>query len=114
MGGHVNLTGKVLAAAVVVERIDDDHHRHDVAPAALAEPLERLEGAFALGIVFAGHEDLLIAARRGSPLIVGVGEGEHFLASDASAIVSHTRTVICTEHITLGCDGGQTLLCQAL
>ncbi len=48
--------------------------------------LARLEGAFALGVVFAGQHDLLIGARRGSPLCVGWGEGEMYLGSDALAL----------------------------
>ena len=48
--------------------------------------LVRLEGAFALGVVFAGEHDLLIGARRGSPLCIGWGEGEMYLGSDALAL----------------------------
>ena len=44
--------------------------------AAAAAALKRLDGAFALAILFAGHDDLLIGARRGSPLAVGYGDGE--------------------------------------
>jgi glucosamine--fructose-6-phosphate aminotransferase (isomerizing) len=52
-----------------------------------------VEGAFGVCFVFADQPDLLIGARRGSPLLVGVGDGEYFLASDASAILEHTKTV---------------------
>ena len=48
--------------------------------------LVRLEGAFALGVVFAGEHDLLIGARRGSPLCIGWGEGEMYLGSDTLAL----------------------------
>jgi len=54
--------------------------------AATAKALGRLEGAFALAIIFAGEHDLMIGARRGSPLVVGWGEGEMFLGSDAMAL----------------------------
>ena len=40
------------------------------------------------------HPGVIIGARRGSPLIIGIGEGENFLASDANAIVAHTRQVV--------------------
>lgn len=60
---------------------------------AVFQSLERLEGAFALGIVFAGQPDLLIAARRGSPLAVGIGEGEMFLGSDAVALAPLTKRI---------------------
>ncbi len=60
---------------------------------ATRRALERLEGAFALGIVFAGHEDLLIAARRGSPLVIGWGDGAMYLGSDAMALAPFTDKV---------------------
>ena len=53
----------------------------------------QVEGAFGVCFVFADQPDLLIGARRGSPLLVGVGDGEYFLASDASAVLEHTKTV---------------------
>ena len=55
--------------------------------------LKRLDGAFALGIIFAGHHDLMIGARRGSPLAVGYGEGETFLGSDAMALAPMTNRI---------------------
>ena len=56
-------------------------------PVAAAEAaLKRLDGAFALAILFAGHDDLLICARRGSPLAIGYGEGEMYVGSDALAL----------------------------
>ena len=60
---------------------------------ATSRALKRLEGAFALGIIFAGEHDVLIGARRGAPLAVGHGEGEMFLASDAMALAPFTRSV---------------------
>jgi len=64
---------------------------------AVAQALTRLEGAFALAIIFAGEHDLMIGARRGSPLAVGVGDGEMFLGSDAIALAHLTNTVIYLE-----------------
>ena len=61
--------------------------------AAVAQALKELRGAFALAFVFAGEEDLLIGARRGSPLAVGHGEGEMFLGSDAVALAPFTDAV---------------------
>jgi glucosamine--fructose-6-phosphate aminotransferase (isomerizing) len=60
---------------------------------AVAETLVRLEGAFALAFLFAGEHDLLIGARRGSPLAVGYGDGEMFLGSDALALAPLTRRI---------------------
>ncbi len=53
--------------------------------------LQRLEGAFALGIIFAGQHDLMICARRGSPLAIGYGDGEMFIGSDALALAPLTQ-----------------------
>ena len=53
--------------------------------------LERLDGAFALAIIFSGEPDLMIGARRGSPLVIGWGDGEMFLGSDALAIAPLTE-----------------------
>ncbi|WP_128379184.1 glutamine--fructose-6-phosphate transaminase (isomerizing) [Streptomyces cavernae] len=54
----------------------------------------RLEGAFTLVAVHADEPDLVVGARRSSPLVVGVGEGESFLASDVAAFIAHTRAAI--------------------
>jgi glucosamine--fructose-6-phosphate aminotransferase (isomerizing) len=64
---------------------------------AMAETLKRLEGAFALAVLFAGEEDLLVAARRGSPLAVGHGKGEMFLGSDAIALSPFTDAITYLE-----------------
>ncbi len=61
---------------------------------AVGRVLHRIEGAYSLGILCADTPDQLIAVRRDSPLILGVGEGENFLASDVTAILRHTREVI--------------------
>lgn len=60
---------------------------------AVSACLKRLEGAFALGIVFAHYADVIYAARRGSPLALGLGEGENFLGSDAVALAPLTRNI---------------------
>ncbi len=65
--------------------------------AAVHSVLERLEGAFALAFLFQGEEDLLIGARRGSPLAVGFGRGEGFLGSDAIALAPFTNRVAYLE-----------------
>jgi glucosamine--fructose-6-phosphate aminotransferase (isomerizing) len=60
---------------------------------AVAKTLKRLEGAFALVILFADQPDLLICARRGSPLAIGYGDGEMFIGSDALALAPLTRRI---------------------
>jgi glucosamine--fructose-6-phosphate aminotransferase (isomerizing) len=64
---------------------------------AVFAAIERLQGAFAIACLFEGEEDLLIGARKGSPLVVGLGEGETYLGSDALAVDSFTNRVIYLE-----------------
>ncbi|SHN77018.1 glutamine--fructose-6-phosphate transaminase (isomerizing) [Chitinophaga sp. CF418] len=61
---------------------------------ALRIALKRVVGAYVIVLVDEDHPDTLIAARKGSPLVIGVGKGEHFLASDASPIVEYTKEVV--------------------
>ncbi|HVZ52031.1 MAG TPA: glutamine--fructose-6-phosphate transaminase (isomerizing) [Pseudolabrys sp.] len=60
---------------------------------AVAASLKELRGAFALAFLFAGEDDLMIGARKGSPLAVGYGKGEMYLGSDAIALAPFTSTV---------------------
>ncbi len=60
---------------------------------AVEQSLSKLEGAFALAIIFAGHDDLMIAARKGSPLAIGYGDGEMYVGSDAIALAPFTDTI---------------------
>ncbi|MBN2008423.1 glutamine--fructose-6-phosphate transaminase (isomerizing) [candidate division KSB1 bacterium] len=59
--------------------------------------LTQVEGTYGLGVLCSDHPDVLIGARRGSPLVVGYGEGENFLASDVCAVVNHTKKVTYLE-----------------
>jgi len=61
---------------------------------AVAAALRDVDGAYGLAFVSADEPGVLVAARKGSPLLVGVGEGEFFVASDASALLEHTRSVV--------------------
>jgi glutamine---fructose-6-phosphate transaminase (isomerizing) len=61
---------------------------------AVAATIARLEGAFAIACLFAGEEDLLIGARNGSPLVIGLGVNENYLGSDALAVAPFTNRVI--------------------
>ena len=60
---------------------------------AVAAALPRLRGAFALAFLFSGEDDLLIGARKGSPLAIGYGDGEMYLGSDAIALAPFTDTI---------------------
>ena len=61
---------------------------------AVAAALWDVEGAYGIAVICADEPDVLVAARNGSPLLIGVGDGEYFVASDASAILEHTRSVV--------------------
>ena len=63
-------------------------------PEAMRRVCRRLEGAFTLVALDRAQPDLVVGARRNSPLVVGVGEGENFLASDVAAFVDHTRNAL--------------------
>ena len=65
--------------------------------AATQATLAELIGAYAIGVVAADNPNQLIAARKGSPLLLGVGEGEHFVASDMSALLQVTQKVVYLE-----------------
>jgi glucosamine--fructose-6-phosphate aminotransferase (isomerizing) len=74
--------------------------------------LSEVEGTYGLVVLSRNHPDRIIAARKGSPIILGVGDGENFVASDAAAIVDHTRQVVYLadgEIAELTCDGFRTM-----
>jgi glucosamine--fructose-6-phosphate aminotransferase (isomerizing) len=62
--------------------------------AAVSDALREVIGTYGLAVICTDFPDTIIGARRGSPLIIGIGKGEHFLASDANAIVAHTKKVV--------------------
>lgn len=61
---------------------------------AVRAALGRVRGSYAVAVLFEAHPGLLIAARRESPLVVGLGDGEYLVASDAPAVVPHTREIL--------------------
>lgn len=75
------------------------HYREQGASliAALQQAVKELQGAYAIAVIDKRDPDRMVAARMGCPLLVGLGEGENFVASDVSAIVSSTRRVIFLE-----------------
>jgi glutamine---fructose-6-phosphate transaminase (isomerizing) len=79
---------------------------HPLAQAVL-EALREAIGTYGIAVLCADFPNVIVGARRGSPLIIGVGDGENLLASDAAALVAHTRQVIYlkdNEVATLTCD----------
>ena len=93
----------------VVARLLD--YRYNGSPIqTISETIRDLEGSYALGIIFADHPDQVYAVRCESPLIVGVGKGESFIASDVPAIIEYTRDYYLLEHeeiAVLNSDGVQ-------
>jgi glucosamine--fructose-6-phosphate aminotransferase (isomerizing) len=82
----------------VVAQLIARERAKNVAPReAVAKTLKRLEGAFALAIIFKGEDDLMFGARMGAPLAVGHGEGQMFLGSDAIALAPFTNRVTYLE-----------------
>ncbi len=82
-------TDTEVVAHLVTQEMRNGHSPRE----AVAAALPRLRGAFALAFLFTGEEDLLIGARKGSPLAIGYGEGEMFLGSDAIALAPFTDAV---------------------
>src|SRR5438876_5738493 len=78
---------------IVLHLVDDLMTRGNKPVEAVKLTLARLRGAFALGFIFAGDDDLMIGARNGPPLAIGYGDGEMYLGSDAIALGPFTDTI---------------------
>ena len=78
---------------IVLHLVDDQLKRGIKPVEAVRATLSQLRGAFALGFIFAGEDDLLIGARNGPPLAIGHGDGEMYLGSDAIALGPFTDTI---------------------
>ena len=77
----------------VLVHLIDDLYTGDLVT-AVQKALAVVDGAFGIAVTHSDEPDLIVGARRGSPLVVGVGDGENFLASDVAAVMGHTRQVI--------------------
>jgi len=82
---------------VIAHLIHSHYARGNSLLAATQAALAELVGAYAIGVIAADDPDRLICARRGSPLLLGVGSGEYFVASDVSALLPVTRQVVYLE-----------------
>ena len=80
-----------------------DHYYNGDPLEALTKVLHRIEGSYALGVIFSDKPDKLYAARKGSPLIVGIGKGENYIASDVPAILKYTRSVVYLDDREIAC-----------
>ena len=85
--------GSETDTEVVAHLVTDEMKKGKKPAEAVKAALPRLRGAFALAFLFAGEEDMLIGARKGSPLAVGYGDGEMYLGSDAIALAPFTDTI---------------------
>jgi glucosamine--fructose-6-phosphate aminotransferase (isomerizing) len=81
----------------VIAHLIHSHYAQGSLLVATQMALAQLVGAYAIGVVAADNPHQLIAARKGSPLLLGVGEGEHFVASDMSALLQVTKNVVYLE-----------------
>ena len=80
---------------VLLKFIEDiQYNNHCSLEEAVRVALKRVVGAYVIVLVDEDNPDTLIAARKGSPLVIGIGKNEHFLASDASPIIEYTKEVV--------------------
>ncbi len=80
---------------VLLNFIEDIKKNNDCSlEAALRIALKRIVGAYCILLIDQNDPETIIAARKGSPLVIGIGKGEHFLASDASPIIEYTKEVV--------------------
>ncbi|HEV8401130.1 MAG TPA: glutamine--fructose-6-phosphate transaminase (isomerizing) [Gemmatimonadales bacterium] len=79
---------------VLVHLVEELHTQGRPLVDAVAGALRQVEGTYGIAVVSSREPDTIVAARRGSPLLVAIGNGENFVASDASAVLAHTRSVV--------------------
>jgi glucosamine--fructose-6-phosphate aminotransferase (isomerizing) len=91
----------------VIAHLFEYYYKGDIVD-TMIKVIERVEGSYALGILCSDYPDQFIAVRKASPMIIGLGEGENFIASDVTAILKHTRNVYYLEDneiVVLKSDG---------
>ena len=89
----------------VLAHLIEEHFDGNLETAVIAA-LRHVEGTYGIAVVSSRDPNKIVAARKGSPLLIGLGDGEHFVASDVSAILAHTRQVIYLD------DGDVAVLCR--
>lgn len=98
---NLEADGYTFESETDTEVVVNEIHRHVAAGNDLLEAVRRtvadLDGAFALGVISVDEPERLVAARRGSPLVLGIGIGEHFIASDVFALLPVTQSFVFLE-----------------
>jgi glucosamine--fructose-6-phosphate aminotransferase (isomerizing) len=100
--GHVftSQTDTEIISHLIDEFIQEGNSPLD----AVRIALDKIRGSYALGILFEGDEECLIAARKESPLVVGLGMNEYFIASDVPPILPYTRNFIFMDDGEVACS----------
>src|SRR3954465_12327423 len=83
-------TDTEVLAHLIEAALGDDQKLED----AVIDALNLVEGTYGIAVISPADPDKIVAARKGSPLLIGIGEGEYFVASDVAAILAHTRQVV--------------------
>ncbi len=110
--GHVIRTE--TDTEVLAHLIEDYHKKnHDLFTSVRLALLE-VEGTYGILVIAKNEPDKIIAARRGSPLVLGVGENENFVASDAAALIDHTRQVIYLEDDEISCISANSFITKTI
>ncbi|AOY75008.1 glutamine--fructose-6-phosphate transaminase (isomerizing) [Clostridium formicaceticum] len=87
--------GKIFVSETdteVIAHLVDYYYKEDLVE-AVQKAISRMEGAYAIGVISRKNPEKLVAVRKDSPLVVGIGEGENFIASDIPALLKYTRNV---------------------
>ena len=76
----------------VIAHLFEYYYKGDILD-AMIKVIDRVEGSYAIGVLCADYPDQFVAVRKASPMIIGLGENENFVASDVTAILNHTRNI---------------------